>query len=120
MMPEVMGTSRYSKVLRLLDEERQLLVSGPLEKIGAVVKKREAAMADLLESGTKLPEAFVVALRARAERNGRLLEASIAGVKAAREQVARINKQANELRTYNAEGKHVSVTNTQSSRDTRA
>jgi flagellar biosynthesis/type III secretory pathway chaperone len=120
MIPEVMGTSRYSKVLRLLDEERKLLLSGPLDKLDALVKKREAAMAELLESDTRLPEAFIVALRARAERNGRLLQASIEGVKSAQAQVAKINEQSGELKTYTAEGRAISVSQKRSTRDTRA
>lgn len=72
MITEALTSSRYSKILRMLDEERQLLLSGPLDKLQALVSSREAAMNELLSSGASLPEAFIVALKARAERNGRV------------------------------------------------
>jgi hypothetical protein len=120
MISEALTSTRYSKVLRMLDEERQLLLSGPLDKLQALVSKREAAMNELLESGASLPQAFIVALKARAERNGRLLRASIDGMKSARTQIDLINQQSEELRTYRADGTQVSVSRTHSTRDTRA
>ncbi|WP_424934565.1 hypothetical protein [Amaricoccus macauensis] len=120
MITEALTSSRYSKILRMLDEERQLLLSGPLDKLQALVSSREAAMNELLSSGASLPEAFIVALKARAERNGRLLRASIDGMKSARAQIEEINKQTDELRTYTADGTQVRVSRTQGTRDTRA
>lgn len=120
MISEALTSSRYSKILRMLDEERQLLLSGPLDKLQSLVATREAAMTELLSSSASLPEAFVVALKARAERNGRLLRASIEGMKSARAQIEQINKQNDELRTYAADGKEVRVSQAQTTRDTRA
>ncbi|MEM8572184.1 MAG: hypothetical protein AAGG56_14935 [Pseudomonadota bacterium] len=120
MISEALTTTRYSKILRMLEEERKLLVSGPLDKLQALVAAREAAMNELLSSGASLPEAFIVALKARAERNGRLLRASIDGVKSARAQVEQINRQSEALRTYGADGKSVDVTPSKMTRDTRA
>lgn len=120
MISEALTSTRYSKVLRMLDEERQLLLSGPLDKLQALVSKREAAMNELLNSGASLPEAFIEALKARAERNSRLLRASIEGMKSARAQIDEINQQGNSLKTYRADGTQVSVSQARSTRDTRA
>jgi flagellar biosynthesis/type III secretory pathway chaperone len=120
MITEALTSSRYSKVLRMLDEERQLLLTGPLDKLHSLVTKREAAMNELLSSGVSLPEAFIVALKARADRNGRLLRASIDGMKSARAQIDQIARQSEELRTYKADGTEVRVISTQTTRDTRA
>lgn len=120
MITEALTSSRYSKLLRMLDEERQLLLSGPMDKLQSLVAKREAAMNELLSSGVSLPEAFIVALKARADRNGRLLRASIEGMRSARAQIEEINQQNEELRTYRADGSQVKVSLPQSTRDTRA
>ena len=81
MIAHILASARYARVLRLLDLERKLILNGPLAGLKALVERREAALAEILETETELPEAFIVALKARAERNGRLLLASLAGVK---------------------------------------
>lgn len=121
MISEALASTRYSMVLKMLDEERQLLLSGPLDKLEALVKRREAAMTELLGSGVSLPEAFIMALKARAERNGRLIRASMEGVRSAQTHMQRINEQADRLMTYRADGSQVDVNATpKATRDTRA
>ena len=66
-------------------------------------------MAEILEAETDLPEAFLVALKARAERNSRLILASLAGVRAAAAQIERIRAARAQLRTYTAEGASVEM-----------
>jgi hypothetical protein len=120
MITEALTSSRYSKILRMLDEERQLLLTGPLDRLQSLVAKREAAMNELLSSRASLPEAFILALKTRADRNGRLLRASLDGMRSARTQIDQINQQSEVLRTYKADGKEVRVTSPQTTRDTRA
>ena len=80
----------------------------------------EAAVAELLETESDVPEAFLAALKARAERNSRLILASLAGVRAGAEQVEQIRTASSQLRTYNAAGAPVDVRPTEITRDQRA
>jgi hypothetical protein len=119
MIASILTSARYARVLRLLDLERKVILNGPLSGLKALVDRREAAMAEIL-AGTELPEAFLVALKARAERNGRLILASLAGVKAGAAQIEQIRAARDGLRTYTAAGSPVETRRAQTTRDQRA
>ena len=120
MIASLISSARLERVLRLLDQERKLILNGPLSGLPALVEKREALIGELVAEGQWVPEAFLTAVRARAERNGRLILASIAGAKSAAAQIATIDAARDSLRTYSAEGAPVEVTRTRVTRDTRA
>jgi hypothetical protein len=120
MIANILTSARYARILRLLDLERKVILNGPLAGLRPLVERREAAMAELLEAEGQLPEAFLVALKARAERNSRLILASLAGVRAAAAQIDRINETRDQLRTYTAGGTPVEVRETRVTRDQRA
>ncbi|HYN45092.1 MAG TPA: hypothetical protein VES64_00205, partial [Allosphingosinicella sp.] len=61
----------------------------------------------------------LTALKAKAERNSRLLLASLAGVRSAGEQITRIRAAGDKLRTYSADGQPVEVRQTPITRDRR-
>ncbi|MFO1209788.1 MAG: hypothetical protein U1E40_11265 [Amaricoccus sp.] len=105
MISHILTSARYARILRLLDLERKLILNGPLSGLKALVERREAAIAEVLETETDLPEAFLVALKARAERNSRLILASLAGVRAGAAQIERIRAARDELGTYTARGR---------------
>ena len=119
-MMNILASARYARVLRLLDLERKLILNGPLTGLRALVDQRETAIADILANETDLPEAFLVALKARAERNSRLILASLAGVKAGAAQAQAAMTEASQLRTYSASGEPVEVHPTRVTRDLRA
>lgn len=120
MIAHILATARYARVLRLLDLERKLILNGPIAGLAALVARREAALAEILETETDLPEAFIVALKARAERNGRLLLASLAGVRAGTAEVERIRSTRDSLQTYDPSGARIEVSPPQVTRDHRA
>lgn len=120
MIAEFLMTARYNQVLRILDDERRLILKGPLKDLAALVEKREKAIAELVQSENTLPEAFIVALRARAERNGRLLQASIRGIKSAAAAVESIKIREDILQTYTADGTMISSAKSSTTRDERA
>jgi hypothetical protein len=120
MIAHILATTRYARVLRLLDLERKLILNGPLAGLAALVERREAALAEILENETELPEAFVVALKSRAERNGRLLLASLAGVRAGTVEVERIRTTGDSLRTYAPTGERIDASLPRITRDQRA
>ncbi len=113
-------SQRYNRILKLLDQERSVILKGPLSQLRALVDQREAAMSEILADEATLPEAFLTALKARAERNSRLLLASIAGVRSATDQIERIQSAQENLRTYSPDGQPVDVRQTQVTRDKRA
>lgn len=120
MIANMFASARYARVLRLLDLERKLILNGPLAGLKALVDQREAAVADILGSESELPEAFLVAVKARAERNSRLILASLAGVRAGMAQAEAARLAAGQLRTYSASGEPVEVQETRVTRDQRA
>lgn len=120
MIGSLLTPSRLDRVLRLLDEERKVLLGGPLSELPGLVARREALVAELAGQEAQLPAAFLAAVKAKAERNRRLIEASIAGVKSAAAQIADIDAALGSLRTYSAEGTSVEVAGPRVTRDTRA
>lgn len=120
MIASLLSSARLERVLRLLDQERKLILNGPLSGLPALVERREALLGELVAERQGLPEAFLTAVRARAERNGRLILASIAGAKSAAARIADIDAARDSLRTYSAEGASVEVTRTRVTRDKRA
>lgn len=120
MIGNMFASARYARVLRLLDLERKLILNGPLTGLKALVDQREAAVADILTNETDLPEAFLMALKARAERNSRLLLASLAGVRSGAALAGEARDAAGRLRTYSASGEPVEVKAPRVTRDQRA
>jgi hypothetical protein len=113
------GAPRQEKVLRLLDQERRVILDGPLGDLAALVGKRETALAEVLAAESP-DEAFLSRVKAKAERNARLLRASLAGVRAAAETLGRARRAASRLRTYSADGRPVELGDPRVTRDTRA
>jgi len=116
MIANFLSSARYARILRLLDLERKVILNGPLTGLKPLVDRREAAMAEILAGASDLPEA----LKRKAERNSRLLLASLAGVKAAAAQIERIDSGRDQLRTYTAEGAQIDVTPAAATRDKKA
>ena len=119
MIARILTSARYARVLRLLDLERKLILNGPLTGLKAVVEQRDSAVADILEAETDLPEAFLIALKARAERNSRLILASLAGVRSGIARIGQMEAERGELRTYTADGAPVAVRTAEATRDHR-
>jgi len=120
MIAQFLTSTRCSRILRLLDLERKVILNGPLSSLRTLVDRRERAIADILSVQKDLPAEFVATLKAKAERNSRLLLASLAGVKAASEEVDRIEVTRRELRTYTATGTRKARQAAKVTRDQRA
>lgn len=98
------GSSRRSRILKILDEERQILLEGPLSRLEPLVARREKAITELTASGASLPKEFLVALREKVAHNQSLLAASLDGILSARAQLEAIAATAMELGTYTVDG----------------
>jgi hypothetical protein len=110
---------RHEEALRLLDQERDALTEGDVGGLATIVAAREALVSELLAATVPPPRSFLSALRMRAERNSRLLLASMAGLRTARDQVAEIDRAARSLKTYTAEGAALDVDTAPKTRDRR-
>lgn len=120
MIAGLLKNPRYERVLQLLDLERKVILNGPLSGLKPLVDRRESLLSELLAQETALPEAFLTALKLRAERNSRLLLASLAGMKAAAAQIEQIREAREHLRTYTAAGASIDMRNAPITRDQRA
>jgi hypothetical protein len=120
MIGRLLRSGRYERILRLLDQEREIILNGPLSGLKALVDRREAAIAEMTAEGGAAPEPFLTALKAKAERNTRLIAASLEGVKAANAEVDRLEAATGSLRTYTERGAPVDVRAQDITRDERA
>ena len=120
MIAHILTSARYARILRLLDLERKVILNGPLSSLRALVDRRESAIDEVLDSESEVPEAFLAALKARAERNSRLILASLTGVRSAAAQIEEIRATRTRLRTYSAAGTPVEVNAPAITRDQRA
>jgi hypothetical protein len=112
-------STREEQALALLDRERDILLNGPLTALEALVVKREALLTEILAEVEPAPEGFLAILKTKAERNGRLLLASLAGLRTAREQIEEADQAARTLRTYTAAGTSVAVSEAPKAHDHR-
>jgi hypothetical protein len=120
MIARFLTASRCARILRLLDLERTVILNGPLASLRTLVDRRERVLAEILAAGRELPPEFVAALKARAERNARLLLASLAGVKAATAEVAKLERARGQIGAYTASGVRATTVPGPATRDLRA
>ena len=120
MIGRLLRSGRHERILKLLDREREIILNGPLSELKALVDRRESAIEEVIAEGGSAPEAFLTALRTKAERNTRLIEASLSGVKAATAEVDRLEAATRNLRTYSERGAPVDVRPLDITRDERA
>lgn len=103
---------RARKLLRLLDDERILLLTGRLDELPALCAARDQLFQMLGNGGRAADKAmaeFGAEIRARATRNCRLLKAALDGMRAAQSQLTHAALQASGMQTYTAGGKRVQV-----------
>lgn len=120
MIATILATARQARILKLLDEERRILLHGPLTALSAIVARREAALAEISATTAALPQPFVESLRTKAERNARLIQASLAGLRSADAQIQRIEASGRALGTYCADGRRMPDEPRSATKDTRA
>lgn len=120
MIASMRNVSRYDRILELLDLERKAILNGPLEGLQDLVDRREAVLAEVLAQDEAAPEEFLATLKVKAERNSRLILASLAGIKAADAEISRIRDARDQLRTYTAAGTSVERRNATITRERRA
>ncbi len=97
-MPTAPDTTT-DQLLDLLDREKQAILAADFDALGCILAEKEALMPTLSTSPEKLP-----GLRDRAARNGRLLEAAMAGLRSAQKRLAILRDVGSSLSTYTKDG----------------
>lgn len=113
------SVTRQQQALDLLDQERTILLNGPLNALEALVTKRESLLTEIMAEPKQNPDGFLQILKSKAERNGRLLLASLAGLRSARDQIDEADQAAHTLRTYTPSGTSVAVSDAAKTHDHR-
>lgn len=93
---------RATALERLLREERELILSGRFDALGALAERKAAALARLPETPPAGPR--LSALVQQLDRNQALLDAAIRGVAAARARIQTVIGAAGSLSTYDSRG----------------
>lgn len=101
---------RLQEAVTLLKEERALLLKGDLKGLARHDKRRAQLMRDLPDLNADdlaEQEPLVEEVRALARRNGRLLEAFLAGARAARDRLKAIAASLESMGAYRRDGSRI-------------
>ncbi|GKY86700.1 hypothetical protein [Sinisalibacter aestuarii] len=85
----------------LLDRERALLIEGRIAQLDRATRHKAQLIARLAGAADT---AQLTRIRAKAERNQRLLQGAVRGIEAARQRLAHIGEPPVRLSTYSADG----------------
>lgn len=96
-----------SEIIEVLGTERDALMSGNLEKIEEISDTKESLLLSLKTQRTSQEDLSVV--RLELERNQRLLEQSMKGIRSVAEQIDRQRQAQTTLHTYNRDGEYVCI-----------
>ncbi len=112
MINTLLARAKLNQLVQMLQEEREVLLHGPLDKLGPLVARRDS-MLDALVNGGPVARKFLneslPEIRALATRNARLLQESIKGMKAARSAINAMNNSLNGIETYTSQGQRVTT-----------
>ncbi len=92
----------------LLEQEREALLTGDLEKVGKLLQTKEGFIEDLAkveEFETKALEA----LQGKMQRNHDLLDSALEGIRAVATRLAALRRVRTTLDTYDAKGEKQSI-----------
>ena len=93
-----MGDRTAARLLRLLKDEREAILSGAYDRLGPIAPRKETLLTKLAPSDPALPS-----VAAAVTRNQALLEAAMRGLAAGRDAIAE-RKAGPKLTTYSADG----------------
>lgn len=92
---------------RVLDQERQILLSGNIKALAQLAPHKERLFTQLSAAG---PDPRVLEnLRKKADRNQELLRAAAKGIRAVTRRLEMLRNQKSELRTYTAGGQSMNL-----------
>ena len=92
----------------LLKEERAALMSGDLEAVAPLMRRKEALL-DALQGEASAEGAELAALRARAAHNRELLEGALEGLRNVAGRLAAFRRIRRSLETYDSHGRRMTI-----------
>ncbi|MGD9294816.1 MAG: flagellar biosynthesis protein FlgN [Roseobacter sp.] len=92
----------------LLDEEREALLSGNLEKIGRLLERKESLI-DELSVVQRLEHEPLQHLKIKLKRNQELLDQALEGIRTVANRLATLRRVRQTLDTYDAKGAKRSI-----------
>ena len=98
-------TTPAERLLRLLEDERMVLLEGDLGALPAFIAAKERLLAEIEADPKSVDAALLTRLRTAATVNQALLDAAAKGVRAARERLELARSGGPALSTYDATGK---------------
>ena len=84
MLDSFTKRGRIRTILKLLTEERKIILKGPLADLNRIAVRRDKLVEGLLSGKILLVEADLKTIRHEADRNQILLKASLSGIQAAK------------------------------------
>lgn len=122
MITAFMARSKLKQIVALMEEERRVLLNGPLSSITEIASKRGAIL-DALENGGPVARSVLGNglnhIRNLAIQNKKLFEASIEGMKAATDTLQKLEENIGVMETYTSSGEKVLVLQRSSKKDHR-
>ena len=98
---------RVRNILKLLTEERKIILKGPLFDLNRIAVRRDKLVEGLASGQIALTEADVKEIRHEAERNQSLLKASLSGMQAAKTLLSEQQGAATTMGTYTDSGERL-------------
>jgi hypothetical protein len=104
-----MAERRCDRLRALLEEEREVLAAGELERLSDLLERKETLADEIGRDGLEAVAGEADALRDMARRNSELLEAARSGLRGAIDRMAECARVSGRLDTYDADGQRRSL-----------
>lgn len=98
------GAMPLTELSELLDQEREALLKGDLEKLGALLVPKEALI-DALNVGPQPDSEAIRQLDRKVQRNQLLMDGALEGIRAVAARLAKLREVKGALETYGADGR---------------
>lgn len=107
MFDSFTARGRIRSILKLLREEREIILKGPLSDLARIAMRRDKLVEGLIGGKSALAEADMKALRHATDRNQILLKASLSGMRAAKTLLSEQRRAATTMGTYTDSGERL-------------
>lgn len=120
MFDSFTARGRVRSILKLLAEERNIILKGPLSDLERIAMRRDKLVEDLTSGKIPLIEADIEAIRHEADRNQSLLKASLSGLNAAKTLLSEQHRAATTMGTYTDAGERFETPQKRGLKDRKA
>jgi flagellar biosynthesis/type III secretory pathway chaperone len=102
-MAKTSNSDTVSALNDLLEDERDALLKGDLDRITSMLEPKETLIATLAELPDQEPDSIQM-LNAKVRRNQLLLDGALEGIRAVTKRIAALHHTAGTLSTYGSDG----------------